>query len=64
MSNHDTRLWLNNAELLEAADCLDSVAQAYDDEGEPDAAGASRDTAATMRRIAIQVRATFAMEEK
>jgi len=49
---HNTCLWLDNTELLSAADCLDDLAVACDDEGVPDAADAARGTADAMRRIA------------
>lgn len=30
--DHDTRIWLDDTELLDAAECLDSYAQALDDD--------------------------------
>jgi len=54
MKEKTRRFYLDNSELLSAAECLESYAQALDDDGEPDAAGAARDTAETMRHIAFQ----------
>jgi hypothetical protein len=46
------REWIDNSELIEAAGLLEAYAEALEDEGDKDEAGAQRDSAATFRHLA------------